>query len=140
MRPRTGRARSSGSSGEPRLGAGEKRLAAVERRVVDHFVEQLGQRLPECRARPIAELDQVGAVDCEVREAVRAAAFMLDESPEATEPLELALFARPAPALAAQVATVGPKKIDPETLAVAAQRPPRAERVGAADVEHVEAD
>src|SRR3954453_19331190 len=140
MRPHTGRARSSGSSGEPRLGAGEKRLAAVERRGVDHFVEQLGQRLPECRARPIAELDQVGAVDCEVREAVRAAAFMLDESPEATEPLELVLVARPVLALADQVGLLVREEIDPETIAVAAQQPPRAERVGAADVEHVEAD
>src|SRR2546423_3051077 len=121
-----GPARPSESSGEPRLGPREQRLAAVERRVLDDVIEKLGQCLTERGAGAVAELDQVGSVDGEIREAVRAAALGLDQAPEAAQALELALVARPVLALPDQIRLLVRKQVGRPAVAVPAEQPPRA--------------
>ena len=112
------------------------------RRILDDVVQEVAQHASELGPGAKAELDQVAAVDREIREPVRLPPLGLEPLAEARELLEI-LDGRPEPVRSGLAAVVGVLVVDElerELVAVLREKPPRAQRVAFPDLEHVVAD
>src|SRR5579884_1631341 len=107
--------------GEDRAGAFGELVAVVQRRVVDHHVEELSQRAAELGARLEAEPDEVAAVEGEVGEAMRAPTLLLDQRAKAIDLRKLVL----AYLLAEQVRAAVRCEVEGELVAVVPQEAAR---------------
>src|SRR5438552_1498992 len=78
------RANATGSQSAASLSLA-KLVPRVQRGIVDDRVEQGVERAAELRSLPIAELDQVPAVDGEILESMRLGALLLEQLAEALD-------------------------------------------------------